>query len=209
MGIGLLGDPALIIKRKFRWTMRFERNISTQGQKTIPEAFCKISARPNLSFEPIELNYLNGKNFIPGKGTYETMAVTYIDVANDGALIGLWSWVASVMDYSHPDTLYMGSAQQDYTATGILVLWDGCGNELESWELLNCWPEAIDWGELDMSSNEAAEIALTIRYSSVKYVNGCGAQPSSPSCKSGCGPLASNGGLQGIDVVEGQFSNFV
>lgn len=203
MGIGLLGDPNLIIKRKYRWTMQF---VLDSGLGTVGESFCKIGARPNLSFEATELNFLNAKNFIPGKGTYETMSITYIDVANSGqnSLLNLLTWVSSVRDLTDPVTLNMGVAQKDYTAHGYLVLWDGGGSALEEWELLNCWPEAIDFGDLDMSSSDPAEIALTVRYSDMKYKSFCGSF--NPGLVSSCGPLSSQGAFTS-GIQSGGFNN--
>jgi hypothetical protein len=190
MGIGLLGDPNLIIKRKFRWTLQFRIN---KTGKIVGESFVKVAARPNLTIESTELNYLNEKNFIPGKATWETMTITYIDVAGP-ALIPLYSWLASVYDYTSADR-NMGSAQQDYTATGYLVMWSGCGNALEAWELKNAWPEAMNFGDLDQSSSEEATIELTLRYTGAIYQNLCGPQPTSPRCSPCDTALASSGGI--------------
>ena len=196
MGIGLLGDPNLIIKRKFRWTLQFRLNSTGE---TVGESFVKVAARPNLTIESTELNYLNAKNFIPGKGTWETMTVTYIDVAGP-SLVPLWSWLASVYDYTNSTDLHQGAVQSDYTATGYLVMWSGCGDPLEAWELKNVWPEGIDFGELDQSSSEEAQISLTLRYNAALYENFCGAQPHGPACSPCSNPLAASGGNNNISL---------
>lgn len=196
MGIGLLGDPNLIIKRKFRWTLQFRLNCNGQ---IVEENFVKVAGRPNISIESTELNFLNEKNFIPGKATWETITVSYLDVAGN-ELLSLWDWLASVYDYTNKNR-WMGAAQKDYTATGYLLLYSGCGDPLESWTLENAWPEAINFGDLDYSSSDPAEIELTLRYTGVQYHNYCGRDPLPCPCTP-CGtPLASFGGPGGSPVA--------
>lgn len=195
MGIGLLGDPNLIIKRKFRWTLQFEINCS---KVKIEENFVKTAGRPNISVESTELNFLNEKNFIPGKATWETMTVSYIDVAGD-EMMPLYDWLASVYDFTNKSRL-MGSAQKDYTATGILQLYSGGGEVLERWTMENVWPEAINFGDLATDSSDVAEIELTLRYSGVTYES-CG-RKIIPCPKTRCGArLAAFGGATGSPLA--------
>ena len=179
MGLGRIGQPDIVHKRKFRWTFEVTR----QGRGSVPASFVKMAARPNLSIEETEINFLNGKTYIPGKGTWETITITYYDVTgNDN--VPLWSWLADVYNYTDPVTLTQSSRRQCYTGNGICTLYDGCGNPLEKWELQDCWPQAVNFGELDYASSEEVTIEVTIRYSGVRYQNLCGTNPDSQCC--GC-----------------------
>lgn len=181
MGLGRLGDAGIIHKRKFRWTFQILRS---QGGN-VPASFVKMAARPNVSVEETEINYLNGKTYIPGKGTWETITVTYYDVATADNL-PLWNWLADVYNFLNPDTLTQNSKRSCYTGTGICTLYDGCGNPLEKWTLGDCWPQAINFGELDYSSSEEATIEVTLRYAKVKYESICpGGQPAATCCPCG------------------------
>lgn len=179
MGIGDLGSSSLVFKRKFRWTLSIRRDCST-GTQDIPESFVKVAARPSLTVEETEINFLNGRTYIPGRGTWETMTITYIDVAgkttSGNPNEGLWNWLASVYNFASTNPLTdikQGTQSKDYTATGTLILWDGCGTAIEKWTLLNMWPTAVNFGDLDMSSNDTVDIELTCRYSAVQYQNYC------------------------------------
>ena len=189
MGIGQLGGNDLIFKRKFRWTFRFE-NICQSLQ--VPEHFVKMAARPNLTIEETEINFLNAKTWIPGKASWETITLTYYDVATrDNA--NLWNWLASVYNFTNPVSLEMGANRNQYAGRGILVLYDGCGTPLERWQLDDAWPQAINFGELDYSSSEEATIELTLRYSQVRYQSLCPTFAPVPCC-SGCTDNASASG---------------
>lgn len=173
MGMGRLGNRNLVHKRKFRWTFRVE---DVCGGKTIPEHFVKLAARPNLSIEETEINFLNAKTWIPGKGTWETITVTYYDVGgevNSDDVQTLWTWLATVYDFTNSQTLKQASKRSDYAGRGILKMYDGCGSEMEQWVMKDMWPQAVNFGDLDYSSSEEMTIELTLRYSQVNYKSKC------------------------------------
>lgn len=177
MGIGQLGAPNIIIKRKFRWTLE----ISTPcGQ--IPKHYVKVAARPSLDVEETELNFLNATTWIPGKGKWQPITVTYIDVATQD-MTGLYSWIATVYDFTDPVNLKQ-SEKAGWNGTALLTMYDGCGTSLETWLLQSVWPQSINFGELDYANSEEATIELTLRYSDVRYNSTCGGNPT-PCCR-GC-----------------------
>ncbi len=182
MGIGQLGFKNLVFKRKFRFTFEL---FDICGSKSVPKHFIKLAARPNLAIEETEVNFLNARTYIPGKATWEQITVTYVDVATADAK-PLFDWLASVYNFTDPVNLQMGAVRADYSATGLLKLWDGCGNIVESWELKDLWPTSINFGDLDYASSDECTIELSLRYSEVKYVNFCPGFVIEPCC-TGCG----------------------
>lgn len=176
MGLGALGDGSIIFKRKFRWTFEIEF-CCDQGGKQVAKDFVKVGNRPQIDIEEQEINYLNGKMWIPGKATWQTMAITYYDVAgtaNNGAsTVSLLSWIATIYDFTDPVCLTMNSKPSSYEGVARLILFDGCGQPLEIWILRHVWPQSINWGDLDMSSSEECTIEITLRYSEVCYQSLC------------------------------------
>lgn len=170
MGIGVIGRPDMTFKRKFRWTFEIVGYCDNE-KNVIPEHFVKVAARPNLNVEETEINHLNAKMWIPGKGSWETITVTYIDVAHE-EMRNLWNWLATVYDFTDPIKL-TNAEKRDWDATGVLNMYDGCGTLLEQWQLQHMWPQAINFGDLDYSSSEEATIELTLRYSDVRYRSYC------------------------------------
>lgn len=183
MGIGQLGFKNLVFKRKFRYTLEL---FDICGSQSVPKHYVKTAGRPNLSVEETEVNFLNAKTWIPGKASWESLTVTYIDVAT-ADVAPLFNWLASVYNFTDPINLEMGATREDYTCTAILKLWDGCGSLMETWEMKDVWPTAINFGDLDYSSSEECTIELTLRYSDVKYTNECPGFQITPCC-TGCGP---------------------
>lgn len=173
MGIGRLGGGNVLHKRKFRWTFEVLKGFGNDAVVLVPEHYVKMAARPNVSIEETEIHHLNAKTYIPGKGTWETITVTYYDVAelNGDGNVGLWSWLANVYDFTNPTTLKQNSIRSNYAGNAVCTLYDGCGSPLEAWTLGDCWPQAVNFGELDYSSSEECTIEVTLRYSNVAYVS--------------------------------------
>jgi hypothetical protein len=190
MGLGPLGSDGLVFKRKYRWTFAITPYCGTQS---IPVYFVKLASRPNLTIEETEINFLHGKMWIPGKGSWETITVTFYDVGGPAAGVGmlpLFNWLATVYNFTDPTCLSQSSrigtpGSGGYSATGVLQLFDGCGTTMETWTLQNMWPQAINFGELDYSSSEEVTIELTLRYAQVTFVPGCGIKQLNPCCQ-GC-----------------------
>lgn len=185
MGIGPLGNSGLILKRKFRYTL----SISWEGGEDIPQWYVKIAARPQLEIDEVEINFLNGVDWVPGKGRWQPITITYID-AHTSELSPLYQWIAAVYDFTQqsPQDHLPQSERPGYKGLATLKMFDGCGTELERWELNNCWPQSVNFGDLDYSSSEEATIELTMRYSQVKYTSMCDVLPLTPKCV-GCKPF--------------------
>ena len=177
MGLGILSNPDIRFKRKNRYTMRLD---NVCGSGTVDENFVKLAARPSLTIDETEINFLNAKTWLPGKGTWDTISLTYFDIDTKGvnsaggdSMNNLWNWLATTYDFSSDQgtTTRQGARAASYSATATLTLYDGCGEALEQWKLLDAWPSAINFGDLDGSSSDECNIELTIRFSRVQYLN--------------------------------------
>ena len=200
MGIGTvgLGDPNLVIKRKFRWT--FEIIGTGANSFRVPPYFVRTAGLPSISIDPTEINFLNDKMWVPGKATWEPISVTFMNVAGTlggdaaNANLDLFKWITSVFDFTAPTRKFMSSRRSDYAGKATINLLDGCGNRLETWEITDAWPESIKFGDgLDYQSSDPLDIELTLRYSQVKFTHHCPALNFTPSCY-GCDDSTSTQG---------------
>ena len=191
MGLGKLGNNSSVFKRKFRWTMAFE-NVCYAGL-SIPPSFVKAANRPSMTIEETEINFLNGKMWIPGKATVEASEITYYDVASETSaaqIAPLFTWLSTVYNFKNAVTLEQSSVMGEsggYTAErGVLTMYDGCGEAIDKFTYLDPWPTSINFGDLDYSSNEECTIVLSMRYRNFEYQTlGKCAPPFDPLC-AGC-----------------------
>jgi len=192
MGMGELGGNDIVFKRKYRWTLGIQCHCSNAN---IPTYFVKLASRPNLTVEEQEINFLNSKMWIPGKASWETITVTFYDLAGQASASGisaLYSWIATVYNFTSNGAVRFSQASkkgavggtQGYAATANLNLYDGCGTNLENWQLGHVWPQAVNFGELDYTSSEEVTIEATLRYSDVQYTPLCGGLVA--PCCTGC-----------------------
>jgi hypothetical protein len=176
MGIGNVGSPGVIMKRKFRWTMNVQ-----WANGTIDWWYVKVAARPKLAVESTEIPFLNATTWLPGKAKWEPIQVTYRDVAGAGAgdMTSLYNWILSIYNFNDKVNLPQNE-KKGWNGQVFLTLYDGCGMPLEQWTLDSCYPEMIDFGGLDYGSNDEVTIDLTLRYSEVEYkgLANCNAKPS-------------------------------
>lgn len=186
MGLGKLTDGSLIFKRKFRYTFTLQPYTAT---KPIPEVFIKTAKRPSVTIGESEINFLNGKMYIPGKAVWDEMEITLMDMApasgqGDFSNQVLYDWLNAVYEFSNPTSLRMGAwagsragvaaGTGGYGADAYIYLYDGAGNTLEGWRLEQAWPKSINFGELDYNSEDTVDITLSLRFSKVSYKSYCG-----------------------------------
>lgn len=192
MGIGRIGlSEKLFFKRKFRWVFQVD-NIC--GNQSVPPDFVKVAARPNISFEETEINFLHAKMKIPGKASFENITVTYYDVApvRPDTILNLYNWIGGVYDFlgpngtrENPRMASYAEGAGGYAGLATLTMLDGGGAPLEAWKLFQCWPQSVNFGDLDYSSNEESTIELTLAYQFAKWTNYCGGTQPNP-CYVGC-----------------------
>jgi hypothetical protein len=190
MGMGKLAAPSTIFKRKFRWGLVITPKCGSVGE--IPEYMVKVASRPNLSLEETEIHSKNGKMYIPGKASWETITVTFYDIVGsevNSEVGSLYNWIIAM--YNFIDTagirgpLQMADSIDQYAGVAVLTMYSGCGEPLEIWTLKDAWPQAINFGDLDYSSSEEATIEMTLRYCDVTYEAKC-ATVTKPDCCSVC-----------------------
>ena len=202
MGLGKIGESNIVFKRKFRWLFSVSDICVDGASARIPETYVKAASRPNITFDEQEVHFLHGRMYLPGKPTFETITVTYYDVVDDSGnaqpLMPLYSWLSSVYDMFSAESVdaagnqnpRMGNAaggKTGYGGVGNLTMLNGTGKAIESWQLWNCWPQAVNFGDLDYSSAEEATIELTLRYAYATWKNYCGATVIKPCFTQGCG----------------------
>lgn len=138
-------------KRKNRWI------IAING---IDAFTAKLASRPQVSFDETTIDYVNQKRYISGKGTWGALSLTLIDPIVPSAAQKVMEWVR--LDWENVSGR-MGYSQF-YKKTINLKMLDPVGAVVEDWEIQGAWIQEANFGDLDYSSSDVAEVALTIRF---------------------------------------------
>ena len=79
-----------------------------------------------------------------------------------GRLHTVFEWIKEIYDPKE-DSLWQPSAN-GFIKDASSEMYDGCGTVVETWVYENVWPQAADFGSLDMANNEVVTCDLTLRY---------------------------------------------
>jgi len=155
----------LMPKLKFRFRGTFE-NFGVSNPKTEMTKQIMSFARPQITFDPIEIPIYNSKIYMAGRPTWTAVAVTLRDDAggNVSRLVG--EQLQKQFDFMEQASAASGS---DYKFVTTLEMLDG-GNGtteptvLETWQLYGCFLTDVNYGDVDYNSNDPVTIALSVRY---------------------------------------------
>ena len=176
MGLSdLVGGTKVVFKRKFRWMFTIP-NITPDGTYAIPAI---KGGRPSLTFKEHGVHHTNEDIYFPMKPEWKPITLTFYDI--DRQLHPIVEWIAMVYtinsDCDHKWYPSVGGHDSNipgpFKQTATLELFDGCGTTVEKWKIENCWPQAVEFGELDYGSSEVVTCTVTLRYDRACWVSGC------------------------------------
>lgn len=155
----------LMPKLKFRFRGTFE-NFGVSNPKTEMTKQIVTFARPQVTFDPIEIPVYNSKVYIAGRPTWNAVGVTLRDDAggNVSRLVG--EQLQKQFDFMEQASAASGI---DYKFVTRLEMLDGANGTieptvLETWELYGCFLTDVNYNDMDYGSNDAVTITMSIRY---------------------------------------------
>ena len=126
----------------------------------IPAYLVKTANRPSISFEEVELNHMNVKRYVKGKATWETLEVTLYDPVVPSAAQAVMEWVR----LSHESVTGRDGYSDFYKKDVTINVLGPVGDKVEEWTLKGTWITNANFMELDWTSNDPADVTLTLRY---------------------------------------------
>lgn len=155
----------LMPKLKFRFRGTFD-NFGVSNPKTELTKQIVTFARPQVTFDPIEIPIYNSKIYIAGRPTWAAVNVVLRDDAggNVSRLVG--EQLQKQFDFMEQASAASGS---DYKFVTTLEMLDGANGTveptvLETWQLYGCFLTDVNYGDADYGSNDAMTITMSIRY---------------------------------------------
>jgi len=160
------GNQGLLMpKLKYRFRVTLE-NFGAGGSVLELTKQVVDFTRPNVTFENIDLPVYNSTIKLAGKYSWADATCNVRDDAggNVSKLVG--EQLQKQLDFLEMSS---ASAGNDYKfITRFEVLDGGNGTNavvpLETWELYGCYLQGVNYGDANYGTNEAMQIALTIRF---------------------------------------------
>ena len=138
-------------KLKNRYIMRIDG---------VPAYLIKTANRPQITFEEVELNHMNVKRYVKGKGAWQTLQVTLYDAIVPSAAQACMEWIRLAHESVTGRDGYSDFYKKDITFQVLGPV----GDIVEEWTLKGSWIQDATFGDMDFAASEPVEITLTLRY---------------------------------------------
>ena len=155
----------LMPKLKYRFRVSFQ-NFGVSSPVTELTKQVVDFTRPNVTFENIDLPIYNSTIKLAGKYAWQDITCNLRDDAGGHVSKLVGEQLQKQLDFAEMSS---ASAGIDYKFTTVFEVLDGGnGNNvpvaLETWEIYGCYLQGVNYGDMNYGTNEAAQIALTIRF---------------------------------------------
>ena len=155
----------LMPKLKYRFRVTFLGLGVTQPTTELTKQVVSF-ARPNVTFENIDLPIYNSTIRLAGKHAWQDVTCELRDDAggNVSRLVG--EQLQKQLDFMEQSSAASGI---DYKFTTVYEVLDG-GNganapvALETWTIFGCYLQGVNYGDSNYGSNESMTVTMTIRY---------------------------------------------
>ena len=126
----------------------------------IPAYLVKTMNRPSITFEEVEINHINVKRYVKGKGAWNTLEVTLYDPIVPSGAQAVMEWVRL-----HHESVTGRDGYSDFYKKDITFNVLGpVGDKVEEWTLKGAFIQAATFSDMDYSATNVSDISLTLRY---------------------------------------------
>ncbi len=140
-------------KRQNRFILSFD---STLG---INEWYVESAARPSLTVNATEIQFLNTSTYVAGRFTWGTINVKFRDPIGPSASQALMEWVRLCAESVTGRMGYAAGYKKDV----YLEMLDPTGVVVEKWKLEGCFLTSVNFDSLSYSTDALASISATLR----------------------------------------------
>ena len=152
-----LNDPSEIMFTPFEPKVKNRFIMYVEG---IPAYLIKAVARPQITFEEIALDHINVKRYVKGKGDWQLLNITLYDPIVPSGAQAVMEWVRL-----HKESVTGRDGYSDFYKKDVTFNVLGpVGDKVEEWTLKGAMIQSANFGDMDWSVSEPAEITLTLRY---------------------------------------------
>ena len=119
----------------------------------IPSYFVKTMNRPQITFEEIELNHINVKRYLKGKGTWEPLEITLYDPIVPSGAQAVMEWVRL-----HHESVTGRDGYSDFYKKDLtLDILGPVGDIVSEWIIKGALITEASFGDYSWDSENAAQ----------------------------------------------------
>ena len=141
-------------KRKNRWLFRFPSDLGIQ------EWWLQSAARPTITQNEVEIQFLNTSTWVVGRFIWEPIDVTFRDAIGPSTAQAIMEWVRL---HSESVTGRQGYAA-GYKKDIEIEMLDPTGVVVEKWVLQGTMITSANFGDLSMDDDSIADVTTNLRF---------------------------------------------
>jgi len=126
----------------------------------VPSFLIRAANRPSIEFEEVELNHINVKRYVKGKASWQPLDITLYDPIVPSGAQAVIEWIR----LGHESVTGRDGYSDFYKKDVEFNLLGPVGDVVEKWSLKGTYIQSANFGDLDWSVSEPAEITCTLRY---------------------------------------------
>ena len=125
----------------------------------IPAYVIKAAARPQITFEPVELRHMNVSRWVSGKGTWQPVEFTLYDPIVPSAAQAVMEWIRLSHESVTGRDGYADFYKKDITFNTLGPV----GDKVEEWKLKGAFIIDDNFGDMSFEDVTPAEITLSVQ----------------------------------------------
>ena len=155
----------LMPKLKYRFRVSFE-NFGVSNPKTELTKQVMEAKRPSVTFGDIVVDVYNSKVKLAGKPEWADMTVKLRDDASGNVSRLVGEQLQKQFDFMNQASAAAGIDYKFFTRLEMLDGGNGASTPvvLETWEIVGCYLQGVDYGSVNYANNDIVTVDLTIKY---------------------------------------------
>ena len=125
----------------------------------VPSFLIRAANRPSIEFEEVELNRINVKRYVKGTASWQPLDITLYDPIVPSGAQAVIEWIR----LGHESVTGRDGYSDFYKKDVEFNLLGPVGDVVEKWSLKGTYIQSANFGDLDWSSNDPVEIAMTLQ----------------------------------------------
>ena len=126
----------------------------------VPAYLIKGVGAVSLTQTPVAINHINVQRYVKGKTIWNTITFTMYEAITPSGAQTVMEWVR----LGHESVTGKDGYSDFYKKDVTFNMLGPVGDIVEEWKLVGTYIETADFGPMDYSSSEPAEITLTLKY---------------------------------------------
>lgn len=120
----------------------------------------KAASRPSITFETVELDHINIKRKLQGKGNWEDIEITLYDPIVPSGAQQVMEWIR----LGHESITGRRGYADFYKKDIDFYMLGPVGDKIEQWKLKGAFINSANFNDLSFDSNEVADITVGLSY---------------------------------------------